>query len=80
MLEQGKHYGSVLVHCNKGVSRSASFVIGYLMKTGGLRLDAALELLKSKRSIVQPNDSFMTQVMFFTISLSACQTERAPCY
>lgn len=28
-IEQSKHYGSVLVHCNKGVSRSASFVIGY---------------------------------------------------
>lgn len=27
-IEQSKHYGSVLVHCNKGVSRSASFVIG----------------------------------------------------
>lgn len=62
---QGKHYGSVLVHCNKGVSRSASFVLGYLMKTGGLRLDAALDLLKSKRSIVQPNDSFMTQVVTY---------------
>lgn len=34
----------------------------YLMKTGGLRLEAALAFLKEKRGIVQPNDSFMTQL------------------
>ena len=27
-IEQGRHYGAVLVHCHKGVSRSTSFVIG----------------------------------------------------
>jgi hypothetical protein len=32
------------------------------MKTGGLRLEEALALLKDKRGIVQPNDSFMAQL------------------
>lgn len=29
---QAKYHGNILVHCNKGVSRSVSVVVGYLMK------------------------------------------------
>ena len=31
-IGEGKHYGSVLVHCHRGISRRASFVIGYLIR------------------------------------------------
>jgi len=27
--------GKILVHCAQGISRSASFVVGYIMKTNG---------------------------------------------
>jgi protein-tyrosine phosphatase len=45
-IEEGKHYGSVLVHCHKGVSRSVSFVCGYLMRSCGMTLDEALSYVK----------------------------------
>eukprot|EP01041_Mallomonas_annulata_P009089 gene9090-18833_t len=61
-IEQGKHYGAVLVHCHKGVSRSASFVIGYLMRKNGFTFNEALNHVQSCRPIVQPNYSFTSQL------------------
>ena len=45
-IEEGKHYGNVLVHCLKGVSRSVSFVIAYLMKYNEMTLDEALSYIQ----------------------------------
>lgn len=58
-LEQN---GRVLVHCYAGVSRSSSCVIAYLIKHERVKLSAALKLCKSRRAIVNPNPSFMTQL------------------
>ena len=68
-IEEGKHYGGVLVHCHKGISRSASFVIGYLMKKNELSLNEALDYIQSIRSIVQPNLAFMTQLRAYELQL-----------
>jgi predicted protein tyrosine phosphatase len=43
---QGRAWGNVLVHCNRGVSRSSSIIIAYLMKRKGLGLKEALEFTK----------------------------------
>lgn len=61
-IEEGRHYGNVLVHCHKGISRSASFVMGYLMKKNDLTWDEALSFLQMSRPIVQPNESFLQQL------------------
>lgn len=45
-IEEGKHYGGVLVHCHKGVSRSASIVLAYLMKYNEMTLDEALSYVQ----------------------------------
>jgi protein-tyrosine phosphatase len=42
-ISHGKHYGNVLVHCMRGVSRSASFVMGHLM------MDRELTLLEKRK-------------------------------
>lgn len=49
----------VLVHCHAGVSRSATVVLAWLMKHFKLDRDKALSFLRSRRSIVNPNEGFM---------------------
>ena len=67
-IEEGKHYGNILVHCRKGVSRSASYVIGYLMAKNELTCKEAFDFVKALRPIVQPNSSFETQLQAFDTS------------
>jgi protein-tyrosine phosphatase len=49
---------SILVHCNAGVSRSASFVIAYYIKEHGMGYEEALAYVKSKRKSIWPNLGF----------------------
>jgi protein-tyrosine phosphatase len=49
----------VLVHCNAGVSRSASLVIAYFIREKKLGFQEALNLVKSKRPQIFPNTGFM---------------------
>ncbi|KAL9655066.1 hypothetical protein ABK040_008848 [Willaertia magna] len=58
------------VHCKAGVSRSASMVIAYLMKSRKLNVDEALEFVRSKRPQVCPNLSFINQLKIYEQSLN----------
>lgn len=49
----------VLVHCNAGVSRSSSVVIGYLIRECFMSFEEALRAVKYKRPAVQPNAGFL---------------------
>ena len=55
--------GKVLVHCFAGQSRSATVIAAYLMLTRKLNLQAAVELMRSKREQVQPNPGFCAQLL-----------------
>ncbi|XP_026874367.2 protein phosphatase Slingshot homolog 3 [Electrophorus electricus] len=66
-----KHGQAVLVHCKMGVSRSASTVMAFLMKQQGWGLDHALNYVRERRPIVQPNDSFFRQLQIYSGILSA---------
>lgn len=57
--------GCVLVHCNLGVSRSASVAIAYLMCTQHWVLRDAYHYLKEHRPIIHPNHGFLTQLSHF---------------
>lgn len=61
-IEHAKHHGNILVHCHKGISRSASFVIGYLMRKNEMTFEEALTHVRSVRPMIQPNDSFLEQL------------------
>jgi hypothetical protein len=64
-IEEGSHWGNVLVHCHKGISRSVSFVIAYLIRKNGFTYDEALQYVKSIRPFVQPNEAFERQLRLF---------------
>jgi len=51
-----------LVHCQAGVSRSATIVIAYLMKNNGWSLEKARNFVRERRGIIEPNHGFLTQL------------------
>ena len=62
-----------LVHCRAGMSRSASVVIAYLMKSRSLTLSQAFDFVKSHRQCVRPNEGFWEQLKLYQTSLGHCQ-------
>jgi predicted protein tyrosine phosphatase len=56
-------HGTVLVHCQAGVSRSASIVLCYLMRNNEWTLRQALEHVWRTRPFVLPNAGFFDQLL-----------------
>ncbi|XP_041079155.1 dual specificity protein phosphatase 1-B-like [Polyodon spathula] len=70
--------GRVFVHCQAGISRSATICLAYLMRTRRVKLDEAFEFVKQRRSIISPNFSFMGQLLQFESQIlapSSCSAE-----
>ncbi|VDI11182.1 atypical dual specificity phosphatase [Mytilus galloprovincialis] len=61
-IDEGVRDGCVLVHCNAGVSRCSTVIIGYLMKTHHMSLTEAYNLVKEKRPAIRHNDGFRVQL------------------
>lgn len=54
---------NILVHCNAGVSRSSSVVIGYLMNLNQITYEIAYTFVRSKRKCIKPNIGFEKQLI-----------------
>ena len=65
MTEAMVEDGRVLVHCNLGVSRSATVVIAYLMCTRKWTLKDTYNFVKERRPIMHPNRGFVHQLSRF---------------
>ncbi|ORX92635.1 phosphatases II [Basidiobolus meristosporus CBS 931.73] len=59
----------ILIHCQAGISRSATVVMAYLMKYQNISLDEAYIMAHTARPIICPNDSFCQQLMLFNDTL-----------
>ncbi|XP_038240755.1 dual specificity protein phosphatase 2 [Dermochelys coriacea] len=57
--------GRVLVHCQAGISRSATICLAYLIQTQRVRLEEAFDFVKQRRGVISPNFSFMGQLLQF---------------
>ena len=55
----------VLVHCFAGISRSASIILYYTMKTKRMTLNDAFAFVKARRHIISPNFGFMGTLYHF---------------
>ncbi|KAG1805354.1 protein-tyrosine phosphatase-like protein [Suillus subaureus] len=61
-LDKGR---GVLVHCMAGISRSATIVAAYLMYSLKLDPESAVDMIRTVRSIAEPNEGFMEQLKVF---------------
>lgn len=66
---------TVLVHCGAGISRSATIVIGYLMKYQGMNLKSSLDFLVEKRPCVYPNKGFLKQLFEYGAKIKQTSAE-----
>uniref|UniRef100_A0A6V7IVM1 Dual specificity protein phosphatase 19 n=1 Tax=Bracon brevicornis TaxID=1563983 RepID=A0A6V7IVM1_9HYME len=53
---------NILVHCNAGVSRSATVVVAWIMSEERLSFEESLERVRSVRPCVRPNDGFVKKL------------------
>jgi protein-tyrosine phosphatase len=65
-LKAGKN---VLVHCYAGVSRSATIVIAYLMRKYRWSMFKAINFVRSRRLIINPNIYFVYQLQEYQMEL-----------
>ena len=57
--------GRVLIHCQAGISRSASVVIAYLVRLYGWNVRQAYEVCYEARPYIHPNEGFVSQLELY---------------
>ena len=74
-IDEGLTQGCVVIHCNAGVSRASTFMIGYLMNRERMPLDNAFNFVKSKRPVIKPNTGFLQQLRTYNkeLGLKECR-------
>ncbi|XP_074496958.1 dual specificity protein phosphatase 14 [Sebastes fasciatus] len=68
--------GRTLVHCTAGRSRSPALIMAYLMRSEGLSLRRAHEVVLDRRPFIRPNAGFWRQLMDYEKMLFSRNTVR----
>lgn len=66
----------ILVHCQAGVSRSATITVAFLLQHSRMSMTDAYRFVKSKRQIISPNFNFMGQLLDFEQALNQGKVPR----
>ena len=62
-IKEAENEGSaVLVHCQRGVSRSAATCVAYFMRERGWSKGEAIDHVRRCRQIIKPNPKFMREL------------------
>lgn len=61
-VKRGKPNTRVLIHCRAGISRSATLMIAYMIRSLQYTAESALALVQSKRPQAQPIEGFLQQL------------------
>jgi len=69
-----KENGKVLIHCIRGVSRSATIVAAYLMIAMRMSYEDAVKKIREKRPIARPNYGFMMQLAMYEANMKKAAT------
>lgn len=67
ILQAKSNHENIFIYCDQGISRSPTVVIAYLMLITKLSFDECFQFVRSRRSIVQPNPSFLQQLQSFSL-------------
>jgi len=59
----------ILIHCMAGISRSATIVIGYIMRLNNWDAATSIAFVKQKRREINPNLGFLSQLLQYEIKL-----------
>jgi len=70
MVESQKPDNTLFIHCQLGQNRSASFVIGFLMRYQQCCLFEAYKFLKEKRELIHPHHKYIRQLRELDIQLN----------
>ncbi len=60
----------ILIHCICGVSRSVTILIAYMIYKYKYNPDTAIDFIKKRRNIANPNDNFKNQLWTYYNSLN----------
>uniref|UniRef100_A0A6B2LNL4 Protein-tyrosine-phosphatase n=1 Tax=Arcella intermedia TaxID=1963864 RepID=A0A6B2LNL4_9EUKA len=69
IMESHAQGASAFVHCNQGISRSATLVMAFLVQQRKMTLKETWSLMKAKRSVVMPNVGFWKELLELEIQV-----------